>query len=71
MVTQPYFMTQKEWYTVDENDNYILTNKAPKKAIDDYNTRKAEYVAKIKKMSQEELIVFFENEDSWLSFPLD
>lgn len=71
MVTQPYFMTQKEWYTVDENDNYILTDKAPQKAIDDYNTRKAEYVAKIKKMSQEELFLFFENEDSWLSFPLD
>lgn len=34
----PYFMTNKEWFYYDNNlSKYVLTNKAPKKAIDSYN----------------------------------
>lgn len=33
----PYFMTNKEWYENDpENGGYVLTDKAPKKAIDSF-----------------------------------
>ncbi len=33
----PYFLTNKEWYYFDEkNYQYVLTDKAPKKAIESY-----------------------------------
>ena len=35
---QPYFMENDEWYTFDEESfRYVLTDKAPQKAIDSYN----------------------------------
>lgn len=35
---EPYFMNNKEWYSYDfVNFKYILTEKAPKKAILNYN----------------------------------
>lgn len=34
----PYFMTNSEWTTIDENTgDLILTNKAPREAIESYN----------------------------------
>lgn len=34
----PYFMNNKEWYKFDPVKwKYVLTDKAPKKAIDSYN----------------------------------
>lgn len=33
----PYFMENEEWYEYDwKNKKYILTDKAPRKAIDSY-----------------------------------
>ena len=40
MRDMPYFLTNKDWYYVDDNDDdrgYKLTNKAPQEAIDSYN----------------------------------
>lgn len=40
MREKPYFLTNKEWYTVDPDDDdrgYKLTDKAPQEAIDSYN----------------------------------
>lgn len=39
ILKKPYFMENEEWYTVVENGDrgYILTDKAPKKAVDSYN----------------------------------
>ena len=71
MVTQPYFMSNKNWYSIDEDENYILTTSAPKEAVEDYDKRKSEYIAKVKKMTQEQYLDFIESEDSWLSYPLD
>ncbi len=35
----PYFLNNKDWYYYDvENGRYKLTDKAPKKAIDSYNS---------------------------------
>lgn len=35
---KPYFMKNKEWYYYDvKSFKYKLTDKAPQKAIDDYN----------------------------------
>ena len=35
---EPYFMTNKEWYTFNEEKfRYELTDKAPEKAIESYN----------------------------------
>lgn len=35
---KPYFMENLSWYYYDENEGkYILTDKAPKKAVDSYN----------------------------------
>ena len=36
---KPYFLENKEWYTVNESGGrgYVLTDKAPQKAIDSYN----------------------------------
>jgi hypothetical protein len=69
MVKQPYFMTNKDWYTTNDNEELILTALAPKEAIDDYNRLKTEYHDKIKAMDKEEYIKFVMSEDSWLSFP--
>lgn len=69
MVKQPYFMSNRDWYTTDEDDNLILTPSAPIEAIKDYNNHKKEYAQKIKSMSKEEYISFIMSEDSWLSFP--
>jgi hypothetical protein len=69
MVKQPYFMTNKDWYTTNDNEELILTALAPKEAIDDYNSLKTEYHDKIKAMDKEEYIKFVMSEDSWLSFP--
>ncbi len=36
---EPYFMTNPEWYTFDEEQfKYVLTEKAPKKAVESYKT---------------------------------
>lgn len=40
MKDRPFFMTNEEWYIVDENDDdygYKLTEVAPQDAIDSYN----------------------------------
>ena len=35
---EPYFMKNKEWFYFDENQfRYVLTSKAPPKAIESYN----------------------------------
>lgn len=35
---EPYFMTNEAWYEFDEQAwKYVLTDKAPQKAIDSYN----------------------------------
>ena len=70
MVKQPYFMTNKDWYTVNENEELVLTTLAPKEAIEDYNQRKAEYEKKVKNLSKDEYVDFLMSEDSWLSFPI-
>ena len=37
LIEKPYFLTNKEWYEYDEKEKkYILTNKAPQKAIESY-----------------------------------
>lgn len=33
----PYFMTNKEWYTIDANLKLVLTDKAPQEAVKSYN----------------------------------
>lgn len=40
MQKMPYFLTNEEWYWVDDSDDergYKLTDKAPKEAVDSYN----------------------------------
>ena len=70
MVKQPYFMSNKEWYTTNENEEFVLTALAPKEAIEDYNQRKAEYEKKVKNLSKDEYVDFLMSEDSWLAFPI-
>ena len=70
MVKKPYFMSKKEWYATNENEELVLTALAPKEAIEDYNQRKDDYKKKIKNMSDEEYLNFLMSEDSWLVFPL-
>lgn len=37
MVDMPYFMTNDDWYYFDfEHKKYMLTDKAPQKAVDSY-----------------------------------
>ena len=37
LVEKPYFLTNKKWFKYDEkNKKYILTDKAPQKAIESY-----------------------------------
>ena len=37
LIEKPYFLTNKKWYEYDEKGKkYILTNKAPQKAIESY-----------------------------------
>ena len=37
-LNEPYFMKNKEWYSFNEKEwKYILTDKAPKEAVDSYN----------------------------------
>ena len=37
LVEKPYFLTNKKWFKYDEKSKkYILTNKAPQKAIESY-----------------------------------
>lgn len=70
MVKQPYFMSKKEWFTKNENGEYILTEFATKEAVDDYNQRREEYQQALKGMTDEEYIDFITSEDSWLTFPV-
>ena len=63
-------MSNKEWYTTNDDDELILTALAPKEAIDDYNKHKEEYAQKISKFTKEQYIEFIMSEDSWLAFPL-
>ena len=70
MVKQPYFMSKREWYTTNENEELVLTALAPKEAIEDYNQRKAEYEKKVKNLSKDEYVDFLMSEDSWLAFPV-
>lgn len=43
MRTRPYFLTNPEWYTFDEEKfKYILTEKAPPEAIESYKEFYAE-----------------------------
>lgn len=38
LIEKPYFLTNKEWYKYDEKTKkYVLTDIAPKKAIESYN----------------------------------
>ena len=40
MLDMPYFMTNPEWYTINPKNTgngYLLTDKAPAKAIESYN----------------------------------
>ena len=36
---KPYFLENEEWYTINEGEGrgYLLTDKAPKKAVESYN----------------------------------
>ena len=70
MVTQPYFMTNKEWYTTNEDGEYLLTDKAPKEAVKDYNERKAEYLKRMATLRVEDALNIVEDED-WLIFPIN
>ena len=70
MVTQPYFMTNKEWYTTNEDGEYLLTDKAPKEAVKDYNERKAEYLKRMATLTVEDALNIVEDED-WLIFPIN
>ncbi len=71
MITMPYFMSNKEWYVVNENEEYVLTDKAPQKAVEDYNKHKNEYIKKVKWKTTDEYLDFLNTEDSWLIFPID
>ena len=62
MVTQPYFMSNEEWYTVNENGEYVLTDKAPQKAVEDYNEYKNEYIKKVKGKTIDEYLDFLVSE---------
>lgn len=41
---RPYFLENEEWYEINDGEGrgYILTDKAPQKAIDSYNQYYAE-----------------------------
>ena len=71
MITMPYFMSNEEWYVVNENREYVLTDKAPPKAVEDYNEYKNEYIKKVKGKTIDESLDFLIKEDSWLAFPID
>ena len=71
MITMPYFMSNEEWYIVNENGEYVLTDKAPQKAVEDYNNYKNEYIKKVKGKTIDEYLDFLDTEDSWLVFPID
>ena len=70
MMTRPYFMSDKNWYTTNEDGEFILTNKAPKEAVKDYNTYKQEYIKRITEKNLEEMLDIDEDND-WLIFPID
>lgn len=70
MIARPYFMSDESWYTTNEDGEFLLTDKAPKEAIEDYTKRKEEYVKKLSNMSLEEALEISEDED-WLIFPID
>ena len=72
MTTRPYFMSNESWYAKDENDDLILTDKAPADAIADYNKYKQEYIKKVNGMSNEEYLEYLMEEDNdWLTFPIE
>lgn len=70
MIKQPYFMSNKDWYTTNENDELILTKLAPQKAVEDYNSEKTKFIAKMKNITNEEYLDFVMSEDSWYIFPM-
>lgn len=70
MVEQPYFMKNKEWYTTNDDGEFILTDKAPKEAVEDYNERKAEYLKRMSTLNVDDMLDINEDED-WLIFPLN
>lgn len=70
MIARPYFMSDKSWYTTNEEGEFFLTDKAPKEAIEDYTKRKEEYVKKLSDMNLEEALEISEDDD-WLIFPID
>lgn len=71
MIGEPYFMKNKDWYSIDENGNYVLTKLAPQEAIDDYNKLKQEYLQQQKELEKKGIDAYLTiREDDWLQFPL-
>lgn len=70
MMAMPYFMSDESWYTTNEDGEYLLTDKAPKEAIEDYTKRKEAYIKKISSMSLEDMLDIAEDDD-WLIFPME
>ena len=70
MVNQPYFMTNKDWYTINEEGEYLLTDKAPKQAVKDYNERKTEFLKRMATLTADTALDINEDED-WLIFPIN
>ena len=72
MVTRPYFMSNENWYTMDEDGNIVLTKSAPEKAVLEYNQFKKDYNDRVKKLkTKDDVIDFFMSEEHTFSFPLD
>lgn len=75
MIQIPYFMSNEAWYTKDENDDLILTDKAPQKAVDDYNEHRNSYIKRYKtalSKGEEAVFDFLSTEDNdWMSFPVE
>ena len=70
MIEMPIFAKNPEWYSQNEDGEFILTSKAPQEAIDDYKKRQKEYNDKVNKMSIDEYIDFINSEDGDFKFPL-
>ena len=59
------FLQNKEWYTKNKKGEIILTDKAPKDAVDSYKKAQNEYLKKMNNKVDFDIV-----EDSeWLVFP--
>ena len=71
MISEPYFMRNKEWYYIDKDGNYVLTQLAPQAAVDDYNRLRQAYIEQQKELENKGPDGYLTiQEDDWLQFPL-